>query len=181
MIAAAPDTTTDTTEVLGQLGTALVEHGAIDRRSLDRACRLAAETGGRLDRILTQLGILSERTLAESLAELLKIPLVHPAQYPDEPLFPDRLKGKFLRRARVMPIEADGDRLTLAMVDPLDRFTRQAVAAALGRPVNPAVAVPVDIEAALERLYAEPETADSSGFSTRSFPTGSPPRRTPKG
>jgi len=27
MIAAAPDTTTDTTEVLGQLGTALVEHG----------------------------------------------------------------------------------------------------------------------------------------------------------
>jgi general secretion pathway protein E len=153
---------TGTTELLEQLGAALVEHGAIDRRSLDRARRLAAETGGRLDHILTQLGILSERTLAESLAELLNIPLVHAAQYPDEPLFPERLKGKFLRRARAMPIEAENDYVTLAMVDPLDQFTRQAVATALGQKVNAAAAVPVEIETAFDRLYVELDEADSS-------------------
>jgi general secretion pathway protein E len=153
---------TGTTELLEQLGAALVEHGAIDRRSLDRARRLAAETGGRLDHILTQLGILSERTLAESLAELLNIPLVHAAQYPDEPLFPERLKGKFLRRAQAMPIEAENDYVTLAMVDPLDQFTRQAVATALGQKVNAAAAVPVEIETAFDRLYVELDEADSS-------------------
>ena len=42
------------------------------------------------------------------------------------------------------------------MVDPLDVFTRNAVAAALGRPVAVAVAVPIELEAALDRLYSEP-------------------------
>ena len=167
-------TATNATEVLGQLGAALVEHGTIDRRSLDRARRLAAETGGRLDRILTQLGILSERTLAESLAELLNIPLVHAAQYPDAPLFPDRLKGKFLRRARAIPIAAEKDCIILAMVDPLDHFTRQAVAVALGRPVNAAAAVPVEIEAAFDRLYAEPEDVNNSAVLDEAFPDREP-------
>ncbi len=44
----------------------------------------------------------------------------------------------------------------LAMADPLDVFTRNAVAAALGRPVAVAVAVPIELEAAFDRLYSEP-------------------------
>jgi len=36
-----------------RLGESLVASGAIDRRSLDRARRVAAETGGRLDRVIT--------------------------------------------------------------------------------------------------------------------------------
>ncbi len=42
------------------------------------------------------------------------------------------------------------------MADPLDVFTRNAVAAALGRPVAVAVAVPIELEAAFDRLYSEP-------------------------
>ena len=41
------------------------------------------------------------------------------------------------------------------MADPLDIFTRNAIAAAIGRTVTVAVAVPIELEAALERLYAE--------------------------
>jgi general secretion pathway protein E len=41
------------------------------------------------------------------------------------------------------------------MADPLDVFTRNAVAAAIGRPVTVAVAVPIELEAAFNRLYAE--------------------------
>src|SRR5271166_5329559 len=88
----------DPTEVLARLGTALVDGGAIDQRTLDRARRVAAETGGRLDHVLTQLGLVSERGLAESLAQLIAAPLVAAADYPDTPLFLDRLKAKFLRR-----------------------------------------------------------------------------------
>jgi general secretion pathway protein E len=43
------------------------------------------------------------------------------------------------------------------MADPLDDFTREAISAALGRPVAVAVAVPIELEAAFDRLYAEPE------------------------
>jgi general secretion pathway protein E len=145
----------DTAYLLAKLGTTLVETGAIDRRTLDRARRVASETGGRLDQVLTQLGLMSDRGLAEALAELIAAPVVVASDYPDRPLFHDRLKAKFLRRARALPIAATDDRATLAMADPLDVFTRNAVAAALGRPVAIAVAIPVELEAALDRLYAE--------------------------
>ena len=143
---------------MARLGPALVESGAIDHRTLERARRVGAETGGRLDRVLTQLGLISERGLAEALAQLVAAPLVGPADYPEEPLFVDRLRPKFLRKAHALPI-ADGEQPLLAMVDPLDVFTRKAVASALGRPVAVAVAVPIELEGALDRLYSEPVEA----------------------
>jgi general secretion pathway protein E len=147
--------TQDAGELVAKLGVTLVDNGAIDRRTLDRARRVAAETGARLDQVLTQLGLVSDRGLAEALAQLIAAPLVGAADYPDAPLFHDRLKPKFLRRVRAMPIASRDDRATLAMADPLDIFTQNAVAAALGRPVTVAVAVPIELEAALERLYVE--------------------------
>jgi general secretion pathway protein E len=89
---------------------------------------------------------------------LVGAPLVGPADYPEEPLFVDRLRPKFLRKAHALPI-ADGEQALLAMVDPLDVFTRKAVASALGRPVAVAVAVPIELEGALDRLYSEPVEA----------------------
>src|SRR5690349_4047398 len=153
----------DTADLLAKLGASLVDGGAIDRRTLERARRVAAETGARLDQVLTQLGLVSDRGLAEAFAQLIAAPLVGAADYPEAPLFLDRLKPKFLRRVRAMPIAASDDRATLAMADPLDDFTRGAVAAALGRPVTVAVAVPIELEAAIERLYAElAETGDGA-------------------
>jgi general secretion pathway protein E len=147
--------TQDTADLLARLGVTLVDDGAIDRRSLERARRVAIETGTRFDQVLTQLGLISDRGLAEAMAQLIAAPVVGAADYPVAPLFEDRLKPKFLRRARALPITATEDRATLAMADPLDVFTRNAVAAALGRPVAVAVAVPIELEAALDRLYAE--------------------------
>jgi general secretion pathway protein E len=151
----------DAPAALTRLGAALVASGAIDQRTLERARRVAAETGGRLDRVLTQLGLISDRGLAEALAELVSAPLLGPADYPDEALFVDRLRPKFLRKAHALPVADRDGEVVLAMVDPLDAFTRDAVAAAIGRRVRVAVAVPIELEAALDRLYAEPvEAAD---------------------
>jgi general secretion pathway protein E len=145
--------TRDPAEALAELGAILTGSGAVDQRTLDRARRVAAETGARLDQVLTQLGLISERGLAEALSQLIGAPLVAPADYPEAPLFLDRLKPKFLRRARALPIATTGDRTTIAMVDPIDAFTRNAVAAALGHPVVVGVAVPIELEAAFDRLY----------------------------
>jgi len=165
----------DTAYLLAKLGTTLVESGAIDRRTLDRARRVASETGGRLDQVLTQLGLMSDRGLAEALAELIAAPVVVASEYPDRPLFHDCLKAKFLRRARALPIAATDDRATLAMADPLDVFTRDAVAAALGRPVAIAVAIPVELEAALDRLYAElAESGDAEEMLDEVLPDAEP-------
>jgi general secretion pathway protein E len=106
---------------------------------------------------MTQLGMISERGLTEALARLLNIALVRPADYPETPLFYERLKPKYLRSARALPIAETADGIVLAMADPLDRFTRDAIAAAVERPVAVAAAVPIELEGVLSRLYAEPE------------------------
>jgi general secretion pathway protein E len=162
---AAP-TAQDAAETLARLGPALLDSGAVDQRTLERARRVASETGGRLDRVLTQLGLISERGLAEALAELVVAPIVQPADYPDTALFVDRLKPKFLRKAHALPIGESDGRAVLAMADPLDVFTRNAVAAAIGRPVAVAVAVPIELEAAFDRLYSESAEGEGDGETT---------------
>src|SRR5271170_7410753 len=152
----ASPTAQDAAEALARLGPALIDSGAVDTRTLERARRVASETGGRLDRVLTQLGLISERGLAEALAQLVAAPIVRPADYPDTALFVDRLKPKFLRKVHALPIVESEGRAVLAMADPLDVFTRNAVASALRRPVAVAVAVPIELEAAFDRLYSEP-------------------------
>ena len=150
---------------LSRLSDILLARGALDNRTLDRARRVAADTGGRLDRVLTQLGMVSERDLAEALAELVGSVLISPADYPEAPLFVDRLKPKFLHKARALPIADTPANVILAMADPLDGFVSGSIAAALGRPVAIAVAVPIEFEAAFNRLYPESESGQGGAHS----------------
>jgi general secretion pathway protein E len=132
----------------------LIATGQCDNRAVERGERVAAQTGQRLDLVLIQLGLLTERGLAESYATLLGLPLATPSRYPaTEPLLGDVLGARFLRQARAMPVAVEDEALILATADPLDDFTPAAVAAACGRRVKLEVAVPIELEAALERLY----------------------------
>jgi general secretion pathway protein E len=158
--------TTVTDQQLDALGDILLRQGHCDQRTLDRAQRVAAETEQRVDAILIQLGMVSERGLAEAYANMLGLPVASPDRYPLlEPVLPDRLSPGFLRHARAVPIAVEGDTLVLAVADPLDPFTRSAVAVATGRRVQVEVAVPIELEAALNRLYPEgdPDDPDAEG------------------
>jgi general secretion pathway protein E len=151
---------TVTDQQLDALGEILVRLGNCDHRTLDRALRVALESDQRLDAVLIQLGLVSERGLAEAYANLLSVPITSTGRYPlSDPVLPDRLSAAFLRHARAVPLEADDDVVTLATADPLDAFTPAAVAAATGRLVRLEVAVPIELETALNRLYPEADQA----------------------
>ncbi|PKU22599.1 type II secretion system ATPase GspE [Telmatospirillum siberiense] len=137
------------------LAEVIMERGLVDARTLERARRVAEDTGRRLDGVLIQLGLASERGLAEAYAALLGLPLATADRFPEDPVLSERLKPKFLRHAHVVPLTCDGDGVIVAMTDPFDQFTRQSIAAAVGKPVRIEVAVPIDLEAALDRLYPD--------------------------
>ncbi len=136
-----------------RLSDVLLESGRIEESALDRARRMAAENNMRLDAVLTQLGLISERSLAEVTARILDIDIASAEDYPAEPILPERLRAKFLRKARTVPIAIDDRTVTLAMADPLDRFSVSSIAVAVERDVDIRIAVPIDLEAAFERLY----------------------------
>ncbi|MGH7041687.1 MAG: GspE/PulE family protein, partial [Acetobacteraceae bacterium] len=142
--------------VLIRLAALLVETGQCDARTIERGQRVATETGQRLDVVLLQLGLVSERGLAETFASLLGLSLVGVDRYPQaEPLLADQLPARFLRSARVLPVAVTEQAVTVAATDPLDPFVFTAITAATGRRVELEVAVPIELEAALDRLYGD--------------------------
>jgi general secretion pathway protein E len=138
---------------IAALSDLLTDQGVVDANGLERARALAGESGARLDAVLTQLGLVSERALAESMGKLLGLDVAGPADYPDQAILPERLRLKFLRKSRAVPLAINDAVLTVAMADPLDHFTVSSMAVAANRHVHVRVAVPIDLEAALERLY----------------------------
>ena len=142
----------DSLEALSAL---LVEQGQCDVRTLDRARRVAAESGARLDKVLIQLGLVTERGLAGAYAVLLGLELAAPECYPAAPLHAGRLSARFLRNARAVPVSENDGQLRVAVVDPMDVFTPAAIAAATGCPVTLLVALPIELDAAMDRLYLE--------------------------
>ena len=144
----------------------LVRAGQCDGQTIERGRRVAAESGQRLDLVLIQLGLVTERGLAEAYARLLEVPIAGPARFPETPLFPERLTPRFLRTARAVPLAVEDNQLVLGVADALDDFTPTAVAAATGLPVRLEIAVPIELEAAFGRLYPEGETAEQGNEGT---------------
>ncbi len=149
--------------LLDRLGQILVETGRCDERSLERAKRAAEESGRRFDGVLLQLGLVSERGLADSFAALLGLPILQADAYPEEPVLPERLHARFLRDVRALPVSAGPQGLMLAVADPLDDFAAQAIGVATGLPVSVGIAVPIELEAAFDRLYPRDDAGATPG------------------
>ncbi len=155
----------DPVEALAAL---LIQEGHCDARTVDRARRVATETGSRLDKVLIQLGLVTERGLAAAYAALLGLDVAGPGRYPAAPLHANELSARFLRSARALPVAEEAGQLLVAVADPLDEFTPAAIAAATGQPVRLLVAVPIELDAAMDRLYSdapapEPDDAGRGG------------------
>ena len=135
----------------GALGEALLRRGLLTPESLTRVRLVRLESPERFDAVLTRLGLVSERAVAEALAEITGAPLATPAEYPAQPVA--AVDPAFLRGLRALPLrEVDGV-VEAAFADPSDAQAVSALAFALDRPVRAKVAPAGDIEAALDRLY----------------------------
>jgi general secretion pathway protein E len=133
----------------------LASRGLLSGAALERDRRLEAESGERIDHIAAKLGLVSERDLANAYAEQIGSPVVADADFPAEPVAPDRIQRMFLRQARVIPLAESEDVLIVAMADPLDDAAVRALGFALDKTAHRRVALPADIEAVYERLYCE--------------------------
>jgi general secretion pathway protein E len=144
-----------------RLGELLIERGKLDQAALERALRLQQESGEKLGQLLVTLGLVAQRDVAEVLAAQLALPLIDAAGYPEFPILEERVSARFLRESRALPIREDETEVALAMADPTDAYTISAFEMVTGRTVRPLIAIPTELEAALERLYGSGKSAQS--------------------
>ncbi|MGI9418816.1 MAG: type II secretion system ATPase GspE [Geminicoccaceae bacterium] len=138
-----------------RFGEVLVRHGKLDVSGLQRALRASKAGEERLHGLLPKLGMVSEKDVAEALAEALQLQLAGTADYPDEPVHDEALSVNFLKSSKIVPLSDTDTALTVAMADPLDDYAINSLRLYARKIVATMVGVPADIESALERLFGQ--------------------------
>ena len=133
---------------------ALVEaRGLVAPETLARAQTVQAETGERLEAVLTRLGLVSEQALAQLVAQETGLPIAAAADYPQTRLLGERVSERFLRAFKAAPLRQTDQGYEVALVDPLDPYPVRALGLALGVRVAPVVGRASDVELALDKAY----------------------------
>jgi general secretion pathway protein E len=153
-------------EIERQVAARLIAGGKLDQAALDRVLRLQNSNADRLEALLVKLGLASERDVAEALSRQINLAIAEPPDYPEAPVIEGRLTHQFIRHWSILPLTETEDGLVVAMIDPLDRYVRQAVEMASGRPVVPLIALPSDFDAAYARLYEPQKNASAQAAAT---------------
>ena len=132
-----------------RLGSLLVSAGAIDQDQLDAALTTQQNEDAPLGEILLGSGALTESAMADALDSQLGLGRAHPTPIDAQNNLSKRLPEGFAQEHSCIPLEAKDGRILVAMADPLDLQTIDALERALDAPVEPRVATASEINAAL--------------------------------
>ncbi len=153
------------------IGQILVERNLITPQELQNALSLQREKKEKIGRILLDLGYLAEKDLIAAICDQHNTPLITSTDFPAVPLEPDKVSYKFLKQFKVLPLDLEGNVLTLAMADPSDLETLDSLRLFTGYDFKIRYALENEISEALDRLYGTGEGSagkmieDSSGRS----------------
>jgi type IV pilus assembly protein PilB len=121
---------------------------------LDNALQEQNEVGGELSKILVRRRLIDEATLAQILSESLGLPQIQIARYKIDPQILQIIPKDVAVKNKIVPLSLLGNHLTVALADPLNILVGDAVKALTGYQINPVIAKPSEIEAAIQKHYA---------------------------
>jgi hypothetical protein len=137
-----------------KLGELLINEKIITKDQLDEALKVQMIYGIRLGSSLVEMGYIDDDVLAQLLSKKLGFPFVGNKEFAD---IPKELILKFPRHLveayRVIPLKLDGNRLSLAMIDPTDFGAIEEIGFVTGNVVKPYIAPDVLISRALAKHY----------------------------
>jgi len=142
-----------------RLGDLLLKWGLVTEAELEAALEIQAKNGGRLGRILTNRGVITEEQLAQTLAEQKNLTLIDLSTYDVDPSVARLVPAHVARRHQVLPVRVENDRLVVAMANPLDIEAVDALRVMTGYDVQPVVATEGDVSRGIRKYL---ETEDSA-------------------
>lgn len=136
----------------------LLARGRLKDADFTRARRLHEESGGSLISLMTRIGLVSERDVAEASAEVFGLPLLVSKDFPESP--PSvQIPVRFLKQQHVCPIGDAEDRIDLLVADPADDYPVEAIRMASGREVTVKVGLRSEIDDLIERYFGSGRSA----------------------
>lgn len=143
-----------------RLGDILVLDGVITEDQLYKALSLQKGTGNKLGAILIAQGWLTEDQLFRVLEEQYQIPYIDINTIYIDPKVPKLISEILARKHMAIPVKLDKNRLTIAMVDPLDIIAKDDIRITTGLEIEVVISQQQDIARAINRYYDSSERAE---------------------
>ncbi|MDO4799636.1 MAG: ATPase, T2SS/T4P/T4SS family [Bacillota bacterium] len=142
-----------------RLGDILVTSEIITKEQLAQALEVQKQKGDKLGATLISLGFLREEQLFRVLGDQFGIPYIDVATVHIDPKVPKIISESVAKRHKLIPVSLEGNRLTIAMADPLDIVAQDDIRLISGMEVLPGIASAQDIMKVSDRYYDNSETA----------------------
>ncbi|WP_226583408.1 GspE/PulE family protein [Halobacillus litoralis] len=135
-----------------RLGDLLKEAGIIEEKDIQEALKVKKENQ-KLGDVLVGKGFVTEKQLIEVLEFQLGIPHVSLFHFPIDPGVITIVSKEFALRNLLVPIQRQGEELTVAMADPMDYYSIDDLKISTGFKISPVIATKNEILQAVSRHY----------------------------
>lgn len=142
-----------------RLGDLLIEANMITEEQLNTALR-EKKQGQKLGDALLQQGYITEQQLIEVLEFQLGIPHISLYGYPIDQKVTKIVPKETVRKNMLMPLKTEGEKLLVAMADPMDYFAIDDLRLSTGFQIEVAIATKDDILRAINKYYGDDEAVD---------------------
>jgi len=135
------------------LGRLLVEEGFITERQLEKAKADAERRGDPLQKALVSMGFVSDKDIVESMGKQMGVAFVDLDRIEVDIDLAKSIPEHLAQRYKVIPVTQKDNRLTLAMVDPLNVLAIDDIRLITGFDIEPVIATEEEILKAIARLF----------------------------
>jgi type IV pilus assembly protein PilB len=142
-----------TVVVKRKLGEILLEENLLTEEQLNKALSDQGKTGLKLGQILSRRGILNEEQIIDVVGRQLRIRRFHPSKSTFDTELSKLISIDFAQKNQVVPLIKKGRLLTVAMTDPLDINTFDAVEALTNSEVEAVICTEREIDQIISTLY----------------------------
>lgn len=144
-----------------RLGDLLVESGVITAEQLDYALTTKMKEE-KLGDFLIKENFLTEQQLIEVLEFQLGIPHISLNQFSISPELLQLIPAELAKRANIMPIRKDKNKLFIAMADPMDYFAIEEVRMTTGCQIETSIAAKDDLYRTITKYYDLQESMEAA-------------------
>jgi len=122
----------------------------------------AAKGGKEFAKLLVERGVVTDAQLTELLSRELGLPMISLAKYRLDPAVARTVPERMARRYSLLALTKFGERLVVAMSDPRNIFAIDDLKALTQTAIDPVLATPVEIQRAIEQVYASTVLTDEA-------------------
>jgi type IV pilus assembly protein PilB len=143
-----------------RLGELLMEQGWVQPRDVEAALARQASQGGRIGGLLVEAGIIGEQTLLQALAAQLGVDVVEVTDHPRDAAALAAVPYGVAKKYRALPLKKEPRLLHVAMPEPQDAESIQALEFATGMRIRAHLCSAREIDIALEQHYGMEEALE---------------------